>query len=75
MQMNIVSTFHIMVVIYQSVNVKICWKTQTTSQFRTCFSSIFYIYIIFKLYVQLTINSMKSSMISKCNLNRLLISF
>jgi hypothetical protein len=27
MQMNIVSTFHIMVVIYQSVNVKVCWKT------------------------------------------------
>jgi hypothetical protein len=26
MCMNIVSTFHIMVIIYQSVNVKVCWK-------------------------------------------------
>jgi len=26
MCMNIVSTFHIMVIIYQSVNVNICWK-------------------------------------------------
>jgi hypothetical protein len=27
MRMNIVSTFQIMVIIYQCVNVKVCWKT------------------------------------------------
>jgi hypothetical protein len=27
MQMSIVSTFHSVVIIYQSVNVKVCWKT------------------------------------------------
>jgi hypothetical protein len=42
MSTKIVSTVHIMVIIYQSVNVNICWKIQTTSQLKTYFSSTFY---------------------------------
>jgi hypothetical protein len=41
-----------------------------TIQFRTYFSSIYFTYKFFKLYVQLTINSMKGMMVSKCNLKR-----
>jgi hypothetical protein len=64
MCMNIISTFHIMVIIYQSIDVKVCWKILTTNQFQTYFSSTFLYRIFFELYVQLTINSIKSSMIS-----------
>jgi hypothetical protein len=41
--MDMVSTFHILIIIYQSFNVKIFWKFWTTNQFRTYFSSIFLI--------------------------------
>jgi len=39
--MDIVSTFHIIVIIYQSFNVKIFWNFWITNQFRTYFSSFF----------------------------------
>jgi hypothetical protein len=35
MCMDIISTFHIIVIIYQSFNVKVFWKISTTNQFRT----------------------------------------
>jgi hypothetical protein len=63
--------FHILIIIYQSFNVKVFWNFRTTNQFRTYFSSSKFL----KMYVQLTMNSMKCSMISKCNLNRFLIFF
>jgi hypothetical protein len=68
-RMDMISTFHYLVIIYQSFNGKISWKFWKTKKFRTYFSSIFLIYKFLKLYVQFIINSMKCSMISKCNLN------
>jgi hypothetical protein len=41
--MDTISTFHILVIIYQSFNVKVFWKIWTTNQFGTYFSSIFLI--------------------------------
>ncbi len=43
MCMDMVSTFHYLVIIYQSFNVKMFWKIWKTNQFRQYFSSIFYI--------------------------------
>jgi len=71
--MDMISTFHYLVIIYQSFNVKVSWKIWKTNQFRTYFSSIILIQTFLKIYVKLIINSMKCSMISKCNLNRFLI--
>jgi hypothetical protein len=41
MCMDIISTFHTIIIIYQSFNVEIFWKIWTTNQFKTYFSSIF----------------------------------
>jgi hypothetical protein len=41
--MHIVSTFHIIIIIYQRFNVNIFWKIGTTNQCRTYLSSIFLI--------------------------------
>jgi hypothetical protein len=43
MCMDIVSTSHILVIIYQSFNVNVFWKNSTTNQFTIYFSSIFLI--------------------------------
>jgi hypothetical protein len=41
--MDIVSIFHILIIIYQSFNVKVFWKISTTNQFKKYFSTIFLI--------------------------------
>jgi hypothetical protein len=65
---NVVSTFHIIVIIYQSFDVKYFEnfeKSPITTQFRTHFSYPFFLHhFFFKFYVQLTINSMKGVMVS-----------
>jgi len=43
MCVDMVLTFHYLVIIYQSFNVKVFWKFWKTNQFRTYFSSIFLI--------------------------------
>jgi hypothetical protein len=61
--MNIISTFYIIVIIYQSLIYKYMGKFESP-----CNLNIFFIqfsYIIKKNYVKLTINSIKCSMISK----------
>ncbi len=43
--------------------------------FKTYFSSTFFIYKLFKIYIQPRINLIKCFMILKCNINRSLVSF
>jgi hypothetical protein len=43
MCIDMISTFHYLVIIYQSFNLKVSWKIWKINQFKTYFSSIFLI--------------------------------
>jgi hypothetical protein len=51
MFMDIISTFHIIIIIYQSFNVIFFWKIWTVNQFRTYFIHFSYIEIPETLYL------------------------
>jgi hypothetical protein len=59
MCMDIVSTFHIIVIIYQSLNVKYFGKFEQLANFKHTFYPLFLYRFSSNFSVQLTINSMK----------------